>query len=169
MGISFMKQWAAAGLNKEIKLYSGFTVDYSTLPAIGAAAIGTVHAQMWDPEGQSPANQRFVKEYVARFGAMPSDFAVQAYDAAGLIAAGVKGTGGKVDDGAALVLAMRRHGLDSVRGRVKYNVNGFPIQPFYKRTVVAGADGQPKIVVAGAVTEQKDAYWERCPAPKRAG
>ena len=169
MGISFMKQWASAGLNKEVKLYSGFTIDYSTLPAIGDAAVGSVHAQMWDPQSTSPANQRFVKDYLAKFGGMPSDFALQAYDAPGLIAAGVKAVGGKVDDAAALVLAMRKNGLMSVRGNVRYNVNGFPIQPFYKRTVVAGSSGQPLIVGGEKILEQKDFYWERCPVDKRAG
>ncbi len=169
MGISFMKQWAASGLNKEMKLYSGFTIDYSTLPAIGAAAVGTVHAQMWRPQSDSPANQRFVKDYVARYGAMPSDFALQSYDAPALIAAGLKATGGKADDAAALVLAMRRNGLSSPRGDLKFNVNGYPIQAFYKRTVVAGPDGQPLIVGGDKIFEQKDFYWEQCPADRRAG
>jgi branched-chain amino acid transport system substrate-binding protein len=169
MGIAFMKQWAASGLNETIKLYSGFTIDYSTLPAIGSAAIGTVHAQMWKPESDSPANQRFVKDYIARFGSMPSHFAVQAYDAPGLIAAGVKLRHGDVSDRRALVLAMRKHGLKSVRGDVTYNVNGFPIQPFFKRTVDAGPDGLPKIVSGAMIGKQKDSYWRSCPVSQRAG
>ncbi|MCW5772375.1 MAG: ABC transporter substrate-binding protein, partial [Rhodospirillaceae bacterium] len=43
MGISFVKQWAASGAGKEIKLYTVFTIDNATLPAIGDAAVGSYH------------------------------------------------------------------------------------------------------------------------------
>ena len=41
MGVSFAKQWAAAGLRGEIGLYSVFSVDWLTIPALGELAIGT--------------------------------------------------------------------------------------------------------------------------------
>ncbi|MCE7928169.1 MAG: hypothetical protein DYG91_06665, partial [Chloroflexi bacterium CFX7] len=37
MGVAFFKNWQAAGAGKDIKLYTAFTVDWSTLPAIGDA------------------------------------------------------------------------------------------------------------------------------------
>jgi hypothetical protein len=52
-------------------------------------------------------------------------------------------------------------------GRIS-NVNGVPIQNFYLREVVKGADGKPAIVTRGAIFEKhKDAYWEQCPANMR--
>ena len=37
-----MKQWESSGLGKTIKLYTLYTVDNSTLPAIGLAAVMAV-------------------------------------------------------------------------------------------------------------------------------
>lgn len=168
MGISFIKQWAASGAGSEIKLYTVFTIDNATLPAIGDAAIGSVHTAHWSHDLDNPANKKFVQAYVAKFGALPSEFASQSYDAALLIAAALKATGGKYEDGLALAKALRHTKYDSTRGPYEYNVNGIPIQNYYKREVIKGADGKPTIVTRGTVfTNYKDAYWEKCPADKR--
>src|SRR6185369_665775 len=50
MGVAFMKQWAAAGANREMKLYDVFTVNWVTLGPIGDAALGSFHTNFWDPE-----------------------------------------------------------------------------------------------------------------------
>ncbi|MBL8663431.1 MAG: ABC transporter substrate-binding protein [Candidatus Odyssella sp.] len=168
MGIAFMKQWAASGANKEIKLYTLFVVDSMSLPVVGEAAIGTFHTNYWDITSDRPANQRFVKEFLAKNGTMPSHFAAQAYDGPRLIAAALKATGGKFDDPVAFVKAMRHTRYESIRGAYAYNVNGFPIQNFYKREVVKGPDGKPQIVTRGVVyKDHKDPYWEECPAANR--
>jgi branched-chain amino acid transport system substrate-binding protein len=168
MGVAFFKNWEAAGAGKNIKLYTVFTVDWSTLPAIGDAAIGTYHTMYWNVDLPNEANKKFVKEYNADYGRNPSHYAAQAYDAARLLAASVKAIGGKIEDEAALGRAFRKTKYDSIRGPYEYNVNGVPIQNFYLREVVKGGDGKPAIVTKGIVFEKhKDAYWEKCPADKR--
>ncbi len=170
MGIAFMKQWAASGAGKNIKLYTVFTVDWLTLPAIKDAALGTFHTAYWAPDSTLPANQKFVKAYLAKYGHMPSYFAAQAYDAPALIAAGIKKAGKALTNANLLPLAhaMRRVTYPSVRGPYKYNVNGMPIENFYKRAVVAGPDGKPTIKTVGIVFKnQKDSYWTKCPKSRR--
>jgi branched-chain amino acid transport system substrate-binding protein len=168
MGIAFMKQWSAAGLGKEMKLYLVFSVDWLTLPAIGDAAIGSFHTNYWNPEDKNPVNQKFIKDYVAKFNHMPSHFAAQSYDAPALIAAGLKAVNGKVDDILALMKAMRKVSYPSIRGPYKYNVNGIPIQNFYLREVVKGADGKPYIKTVRTVfTNHVDSYWKECPEANR--
>ncbi len=167
MGIAFVKQWASSGLAKEMKLYSAFTVDYVTLGAMGDSALGAIVPTMWNNDVANPRNDKFVKDYMAKFGHMPSNFAAQAYDAPGVIAAGVKAAGGKVDDAAALAKAMRKAPIASVRGDLKFNVNGFPIQPFYKAVVVKGADGKIGLKTDGKIWERPDTMSEKCPADKR--
>jgi branched-chain amino acid transport system substrate-binding protein len=168
MAISFMKQWAASGVSTEIKLYTVFSVDNATLPAIGDAAIGSYHAAHWSTDLNNETNQRFVKDYAAQFGGLPSEFAAQAYDAVRLTSAAVKALGGKVDDSMALAKALRKTAYPSTRGPYEYNVNGVPIQNFYLREVIKGADGKPTIVTRSTIFEKhKDAYWEQCPADKR--
>ena len=168
MGVAFMKQWAAAGANREMKLYDVFTVNWVTLGPIGDAALGSFHTNFWDPESPEPANQKFVKGFQAKFGRMPSHFAAQAYDAATLIAAAATKLGGKTDDVLALMKAMRKTEFASVRGKFAFNVNGMPIQNFYLREVVKDAAGKPTIkTIRTVATAYKDAYWEQCPAAMR--
>lgn len=167
MGIAFVKQWAASGLNKEMKLYTAFSIDYVTLGAMGDSALGAIVPTMWNNDIANPKNEKFVKDYVAKFGHMPSNFAAQSYDAPGVIAAAVKKTGGKVDDAAALAKAMRTSPIDSVRGTLKFNVNGYPIQPFYKAVVVKGGDGKLGLKIEGKIWERPDTNTEKCPAEKR--
>ena len=167
MGIAFVKQWAASGLAKEMKMYSAFSVDYVTLGAMGDSALGAIVPTMWNNDIANPRNAKFVKDYMAKFGHMPSNFAAQAYDAPGVIAAGVKATGGKVGDALALAKAMRKAPIESVRGTLKYNFNGFPIQPFYKAVVVKGADGRIGLKTEGKIWERPDTMSAKCPADKR--
>ena len=168
MGIAFMKQWAASGLGKSIKLYTVFSVDYVSLKPIGKAAIGSFHTNYWNHEDKNPANVKFIADYTKKVGRHPSHFAAQAYDAPRLIEAAVKATGGKVDNTLVLSKAMRDAKFASVRGDFQYNVNGIPIQNFYKREVVAGPGGAPMIKTTGVVfANHKDAYWQRCPAKER--
>jgi len=167
MGVAFMKQWATSGLNKEIKLYSIYTIDGVTLPGIGDAAIGATEAGHWNPDLDNPKNKRFIKDYMAKFGHMPSYFAVQSYDAPELIAKAMKATGGKTGDMAAVARAIRKGTMDSPRGTIKYNVNGMVIQPYWRLNVVKGADGKPVIKGGEKIMERPDSYWEKCPANMR--
>ncbi len=170
MGIAFTKQWDAAGLGKTIKLYTLAVVDNVTLPAIGKSAVGSAHAIFWDHEGAFPGNQKFVKGYVAKHGQLPSYFAAQAYDAPRLIAAAMRKLGGKIDGKNLLPLAkaMRKVEFESVRGPFKYNVNGFPIQDWYKREVVLDKNGVPVIKATAKVfVAHLDSYWQKCPKANR--
>src|SRR5262249_23051337 len=153
MGVSFMKQWESSGLGKTIKLYTLYTIDNSTLPAIGTAAIGSTHTSHWNPDDPNPRNKEFIKDYVAANGELPSLFAVQGYDAARTIAAGIRKLNGKMGD-PKLIAKTLREGLASVRGDLKYNVNGFLIQPYWQLEVAAGEGGKAVERGRGKVMER---------------
>jgi len=168
MGIAFMKQWAASGASRDIKLFDVLTTNWVTLGPIGEAAIGSYHTNFWDADADTAANRKFVKGFVAKFGHMPSHFAAQSYDAATLVAAAVAKAGGKTDDVLGLMKIMRKVEFASVRGAFAYNVNGYPVQDFYLREVVRDASGKPTIkTIRKVFTAHKDTYWEQCPAAMR--
>jgi branched-chain amino acid transport system substrate-binding protein len=167
MGISFLKQWQSAGLGKTIKLYTLYVIDYATLPAIGDAAIGSVMTSHWNPDFDHPRNKDFIKAYIAKYNHHPSLFAVGGYDGIRAIAAAAKALGAKVEEPGAIARQIRKNGLASVRGDLKYNVNGFPIQPYWKIEIVAGPDGKPIKKGRAMVFERKDSFWEKCPEAKR--
>ena len=166
MGIAFMKQWAASGIGKNIKLFTNYAVDYVTIKPIGKAAVGTYHTLHWAPNLNNARNNKFVRDFRAKNKRTPDMFAVQAYDGARLIADGLRRVKGDTSNLLNLVKAMRNGGLNSVRGPLKYNVNGFLIEPWYKRIVVMEA-GKPEIKVAGVVMAHKDSYWRQCPRKER--
>jgi len=163
MGISFMKQYKAAGLDKTVKLYTVYTVDYGTIGAHGSNAIGSYHTTFWNSDSKDPVNQKFIKDYIKKYGKHPSMFSVQGYDAALLIDLGVKGSGGDLKNHDGIIKAMRTADIKSPRGKFTYNVNHSPIQNYYKREVIADANGDPKIVVRGRVAEMaKDSHYKKC-------
>lgn len=145
-GIALIKQYAQAGLTRKIPFLSAFTVDDTSLPAVGDVADGMVSASQWAADLDNPANRRFVAAFRARFGYVPSYFAAQAYDAAQLINAAVKGTGGRLDDKAALRDSLRKADFPSVKGKWKINYNHFPISDFYLVTPGTLADGTRAMV-----------------------
>ena len=163
MGISLIKQFNAAGLNKSMKLYTVFAVDWMTLPAFGKEAIGNIHTSFWDADSNNPANVRFKRDWVNKYKRNASMFGVQGYDAALLIDLGIRGASGNLKDHDSIRAAMRTASIDSPRGGFIYNNNHSPIQNYYKREVIAGPDGKPKIVTRGAVFRgHKDAYHKEC-------
>lgn len=164
MGIAFIKQWAASGLGKTTKLYTVFTVDSVSLPIIGKEALGSYHTMYWGVDLPNAANKKFVKDFAAKYGSLPAHYAAQGYDAPRLLAAALRQNGGKFADKLALMKAMRTAKYDSIRGPYKYNVNGAPIQSFYKREVIIGLSGKPEIVTRGVVVKDSiDAYVRQCP------
>jgi len=164
MGIAFMKQYQALGLGQSSRLYTINMVDYTTLPAIGEAALGTFHVSVYDPTASNPANQRFVAEFARKYKRLPTQYAMQAYDGVMLLDATVKSMKGRFGDHKALVAAMRKTKLESPRGPFSYNINNFPIQNMYKIEAVVGADGKPVLRGAGiAVPMEKDSHYGACP------
>src|SRR3954469_22840208 len=68
MGIQFVKQYSQAGLRDQIPLYSVFTVDETTLPALKEAAIGQYEARFWSPDLDVPAGKKYVAAVEKKYG-----------------------------------------------------------------------------------------------------
>ena len=163
MGIALTKQYKAAGLDKQFKLFTVFAVDWMTLGAYGKSAIGNFHTSFWNADSKNPANVKFKADYKKKYKRNASMFAVQGYDAALLIDLGVRGAKGKLSDKDAIRDSMRTANINSPRGGFQFNNNHNPIQNYYKREVVADAKGNPIIVTRETVFRgHKDAYHKQC-------
>ncbi|MCS6778105.1 MAG: ABC transporter substrate-binding protein [Geminicoccaceae bacterium] len=163
-GIALLKQYAQAGLTKQIPLLSAFTIDDTSLPALGDAADGLVSASQWAADFDNPANARFVADFRKKYGYVPSYFAAQAYDAAQLIDAAVRSTGGRLDDKTALRDALRNARFASVKGKWRLNTNHIPINDFYYVSPGKLADGTPAMVKGDLVfADYGDEYAKDCP------
>ncbi|MCI2809690.1 ABC transporter substrate-binding protein [Eoetvoesiella caeni] len=163
-GINFVKQWAQAGLIGKIPLYSVYSVDHTTLSAIGPSAEGTLGVSQYVEDLPFEANQEFVKKFVDHYHYYPSEYAASAYDTAMLINSAVVATHGKLDDIDALRAAVQKADFKSVRGpNFKLGHNHMPIQNYYLRETVKREDGKFGFVTRDTVAENyKDHYGAQC-------
>jgi branched-chain amino acid transport system substrate-binding protein len=163
MGIQFVKQYAQSGLRTQIPLYSGFTVDETTLPAIGDAAAGNFEVSFWSPDLDNAANKAFVAAFRAKYHYMPSYYAAQSFDAINMIDDAVTAVHGDVADRKGMIARMAMAEFPSVRGHFSYNTNHFPIENFYLLKIVQDADGQYVRKIQSTIfTDHKDAYYAEC-------
>jgi branched-chain amino acid transport system substrate-binding protein len=129
--VAFVKQYQQFGLASRVPLYcSGFVTEGGVLDAQGEAALGIRTSLHYSDQIDNPTNQRFVADYSAKYGAAPTVYAVQAYDAAAVLdQALAKGTGGD-----AIVEGLKGVGeVDSPRGPWRFNDGHGPDQTYYLR------------------------------------
>ena len=143
--VNFVKQYDQFGLKQSIKLTgAGFLTEPDVLPAQGPSALGVITGHFYTPVLDNPTNQRFVKEFEAKFGGkMPDGFACQGYDTAEVIVRALKAVNGNTQDKAKLVDVIAKSEFDSPRGRFRFDPKTHNvIQPYiYIREVKEVAGG----------------------------
>jgi branched-chain amino acid transport system substrate-binding protein len=131
--VKFVKDYAAAGLNKTIPLYGpGFLTD-GTLEAQGAAAQGLLTTLHYADNLDTPRNNAFRKSFALTYKANADVYAVQGYDAAQLLAAGLAAAKGDLGKRDLITTAMRKAVVDSPRGKFTISPAGNPVQDMYLR------------------------------------
>lgn len=164
MGINFIKQAAQAGLLPNLPVFSAFTADPTTLPAIGNAANGLTTGTVWDAELDNPTSQAFAKAFAEKHNRTPSHWAAVGYDTAQILATALHSLDGDVSDDAKLAQAVKQAGsdFDSVRGAFKFNTNNMPIQNLYAFQYTI-EDGQVVPKYKGiALENHPDPYVSQC-------
>lgn len=163
MGVNFIKQYASSGIG--LPLYSGSTVDGTTLPAIGEEMMGGYSSpNFWAPDMDTPVNKRFMADFEERFGYIPSVYAAQGYDAAGLIDSAIRAVEGDLSNKEGIRDALRQADFDSIRGEFRFGNNHFPVQDWYAGIVVKDEQGRATITLGDLVAEDyQDAYHQDCP------
>ncbi|MCC6212586.1 MAG: ABC transporter substrate-binding protein [Burkholderiales bacterium] len=165
MGINFLKQYSQAGLRGQFPLYSVFTVDELTLPALKHTALGQYETRIWSPDLKNPANEKFVGDYKKKYGKLPSFYGAQSYDGIMLIDSAVRAVKGNLADQKGMIAAMRKANFHSVRGKFAFGHNHTPIQNFYLLKAVAGPTpgGDPVMEIQKTVfANYKDSYEQKC-------
>ena len=166
-GGAFIKQYAQAGLQGKIPLYSVFTVDSIALPKLQKAnmsgVMGSVMTQFWAPDLDTPQNKKFVSGFKKKYGRYPSFYAAQSYDTIFLIKSAVEAVKGDLSNIDGMRAAMKTANFPSVRGKFSYGNNHFPIQNFYSRKVVKDSEGVWTTSVQEVVLKNhQDTYAKDC-------
>ncbi len=143
----FVKDYDAAGLRKVAPLIgSGFLTD-GVLEAQGASAQGLQTALHYADGIDTPRNNAFRNKYAVTYKAQPDVYAVQGYDAAAILGAGLSAVKGDFKQRDAMVAAMRKVQIDSPRGKYTLSASHNPVQDFYIRE----AKGRENVMTGIAV------------------
>jgi branched-chain amino acid transport system substrate-binding protein len=134
MAAQFPKQLRAAGFKKAI-LGGGTSYDEFALPFMSDEVIGDVSALQYSAAIQTPANEKFVKDYRAKYGKVPSYFSESNYSTAKLIHEVMKKTGGKWPGAEQFLKIAGTLKLDTPRGPVAFDDLRNPIQTIYIKKV----------------------------------
>ncbi len=133
--VKFVKDYAAAGLKKTIPLYgSGFLTD-GTLEAQGADADGLMTALHYADSLNTPRDNAFRLAYAKAYKLQPDVYAVQGYDAAQMLAAGLSAVKGDMSKKAELSAAIENAKINSPRGPFTLSKAHNPVQDIYLRQV----------------------------------
>ena len=166
MGIQFLKQYSEAGLRGQFPLYSVYTVDELSIPALRHAALGQLETRYWSQDLKNEANVKFVGDYRKKYnGKTPSFYGAEAYDGIMLIDSAVRAVKGNLADKKGMIAAMRKADFKSTRGKFSYGHNHFPVQNYYLLKTVAGQTpgSDPVMEVQKIVfTNHTDAYAKDC-------
>jgi len=162
MGIQFIKQYFQAGLRGQIPLYSVYTVDELSLPAVKDAALGNYETRYWSPDLKNAANEKFVGDYKKKYGKLPSFYGAQSYDGIMLIDSAVKAVKGDLKNQKGMIAAMRKADYKSTRGSYTYNTNHFPIQNYYLLKAIPVGDHVEMRIQKTVFEKHKDSYSKEC-------
>ena len=140
-----------AAMREALKTLSARMPDLRTRKSVTGAELGY-------------ASITYRAYFEARFGAVPSAYAMQGFDTAMLIDSAVRKTFGDTKDRARLAQALRQADFTSLRGVFRFNRNGYPIQDFYQVRAIKRPDGRYQTeIVSRILSGEGDAYAKDCP------
>ncbi|MFC0132516.1 ABC transporter permease [Massilia eurypsychrophila] len=133
--VKFVKDYAAAGLNKTMPLYGpGFLTD-GTLEAQGAAAQGMFTTLHYADNMNTPRDNAFRLSFAKAYKLNADVYAVQGYDAAQMLHAGLKAAGGDISKQDRVIAGIAAAQIDSPRGKFRMSPAHNPVQDVYLRQV----------------------------------
>ena len=159
MGIGFMKQFAQSGIDLPV-VGPAFSFDQGILQAVGAAAMGVKNTSQWSKDLTNDANVKFVADFQAEYGRLPSLYASQGYDTANLLASALDTAG--INDLDAFRKALKKADFASTRGDFSFDTNNHPIQDIYVREVIKEGDVFTNKIVATGLKSRSNAYVDKC-------
>lgn len=150
--VKFVKDYAAAGLNKSIPLYGpGFLTD-GTLEAQGDAAQGMLTTLHYADNLNTPRDNAFRLNFAKTYKANADVYAVQGYDAAQMLAAGLKAAGGDIRNQGKVIAGIAAAQIDSPRGKFTLSASHNPVQDIYLRQV-KGNNNELKSIAIKALAD----------------
>jgi branched-chain amino acid transport system substrate-binding protein len=139
--INFVKQYDSFGIKDETPLYgSGFLTSQLYLDAEGPAALGVITSLHYLPTLDTPENKAFVEAFQAKANRLPSEYAVQGYDAGRAL---VEAVNAGATDRESIKEALRDVQYTGPRGPLEIDpATNNIVQNVYIYDIVEGEDGK---------------------------
>jgi branched-chain amino acid transport system substrate-binding protein len=148
----FLKDYDAAGLKKVVPLVaSGFLTD-GALEAAGASAQGVLSTLHYADNLETARNNAFRKSFALAYKANADVYAVQGYDAAQMLGAGLAAVKGDFKQRDALIAAIAKSTVDSPRGKFTLSAGHNPVQDIFLREA-KGTDNEFRGVAVKALAD----------------
>lgn len=147
--VKFVKDYAAAGLKGKIPLYGTGFLTEGTLESQGDAAAGLLTTLHYADGLDTPKDRSFRLSYAKTYKLQPDVYAVQGYDAAQMLSAGLNAAGGDFSKREALIKGMEKAKIDSPRGQFTLSKAHNPVQDIYLRKVENKENRMVGIVAKG--------------------
>ena len=148
----FLKDYDAAGLKKNVPLMvSGFVTE-GALEAAGPSGQGVLSTLHYADDLNTPRNNAFRKAYALNWKSQPDVYAVQGYDAAQMLSAGLNAVKGDIKQRDALQAAMAKAVIDSPRGKFSLSPQRNPVQDIFLREA-KGTNNELRSVAVKALAD----------------
>lgn len=135
-GFRFLRQFVDYGMKDKMAVIGGMTaLDEAVLRNMGDEALGIVTTCWYSAELDAKPNQTFAPAFRKEFKYDPGFYAAGTYVNGAVLEAAVKAVGGKVEDKAAFMAALRAVNVDTARGPVKFDDKGNVVGNVYLRKV----------------------------------
>ena len=133
-GFRFFKAYKEYG--GTIPILGGMTaVDEAVLQQMGDDAIGMISTNWYSAQIDTPLNRAFVAGMQREYKVDPGYYAAGSYIAGAVLENAIKAAGGKIEDKAVFIKALRNETVDTVRGPVKFDAYGNVVGNVYIRRV----------------------------------
>jgi branched-chain amino acid transport system substrate-binding protein len=130
--VRLFEAWFNFGMDKKLTIYGGYWLQQDVLPQMDDRAIGLVgNALIYAAGLETAENQAFVDAFARKYKRLPSWFAECAYTAGLWTKTALDTIGGKVEDRAAFLQAIRTARINAPRGPLRLDEYDNPIQNVY--------------------------------------
>ncbi len=130
--VRLFEAWFGFGMDKKKKIYGGYWLHQDVLPQMDDRVIGMIGNSLHYATGlDTPENRAFTEAFAKKHKRLPSWFAESAYTAGLWSKTALDAIGGKIEDGAAFLNAVRKATIKAPRGQVRMDEYDNPIQNVY--------------------------------------